>query len=391
MNGRPLHLQPVNFQPMDFQHFSPTRIVFGRGSLRCLGPSARTLGGRALLVTGRHFARRSGVLARALAELDRHGVDARAFDGISANPRSDEVDAAIRAARDARCDLIVGLGGGSALDAAKAVAVGLYVDDVGALVGVTLPAHASALPVIAIPTTAGTGSEVTKGAILHDVARNFKSGIRGDTLYPRLAIVDPDLSEGMPLALARQTAFDSLTHAIESYVCRSASVLTDALAERSIRLFGAHWRQLGQGGAAGRLAHEAMCMTALIGGLNVGNAGTCAPHRLQQALASVGRVSLSHPEGLAGVYPFWIEAARPHAPERFQDIACWLRLRVDDLPQAIAGIVSELGMAPSLAAWGYREDDVPTVLRCLSGNLGNDPIDGLDAGGVGRLFLQAVR
>jgi alcohol dehydrogenase class IV len=374
---------------MMFDQFVPTKIVFGRGRLKELGVLAAAIGKTALIVCGRRSVQASGLLETMRVGLASQGIAVHTFEAISPNPRSDEVDAAAAAARRHSCDMIIGVGGGSAIDAAKAAAVSIDCGGVGELIGGAVPVHLRALPVIAVPTTAGTGAEVTKGAIIKDVARGFRSGVRGDKVFPAVALIDPELSERMPKEIARATAFDALTHAIESYLSRSATPVTDILAERAIHLFA---------GCCGRLAdgtndaadHDAMCLAALFGGIIVANAGTCLPHRLQQAMGSIGRVEASHAQGLAAVYPTWLRHVRPFANDRVDRIGLYLGFRPKAFPEDMSGLIERLGLNPRLGKLGYTLGDVDVVLGAISGNLKNDPIDGIGPNLIRSIYQEAL-
>ncbi|WP_050373827.1 iron-containing alcohol dehydrogenase [Streptomyces acidiscabies] len=171
---------------MHFDLDIPTRIVFGAGTLDRRGPLTRELGERPLLVTGRSAGRKYGYLERALASLG----GAVHFDGVSPNPTCVEVEQAAKVARKHGCDVVVGLGGGSPLDAAKAVAA------------------------------------VTKGAIVTDTVRRFRSGIRGDALTPRIAVIDPELTATVPRHVRTETAFDAFAHAVEGFMARRSDPLS---------------------------------------------------------------------------------------------------------------------------------------------------------------------
>lgn len=375
---------------MNFSYLMPTRVVFGRGRIADVGPLAASFGRSALIVTGRQSARRSGALQRACDSLVSAGVEAHIFEGVSANPISDEVDAAIALVRRHACDVVIGLGGGSALDAAKACAVSLGVASVRELIGRNVPDGTHSLPIIAIPTTSGTGSEVTKGAIIQDAVTGFKSGVRGDSLFPRIAIVDPDLIAGMPLAVALETAFDAFTHALESYVCRGATPITDALADQAIRLVVRHWRDLADSPVRPQ-THDALCLAALLGGINVGNTGTCLPHRLQQAMASVTHLHVSHGRGLAAVYPAWLRRACAYAPERFARVASLLTDgSSSNAEREIGMLIRAMGLADSLGALGFVAEDADDICANISGNLANDPIEGLDAAAIRSMVVDAI-
>jgi alcohol dehydrogenase class IV len=373
--------------PTGFEHLAPTRIVFGRGTLEQLGVHARGHGSRALVVCGRSAMHRHGVLDRVRGSLRAQGISSIVHDEISADPRSDEIDRGLEQLRRGSCDLIVGLGGGSALDAAKALGVAVGYDSVREIIGITLAPAAGALPVLAIPTTAGSGAEVTRGAIVTDVLRSFKSGIRGEDVFPRVALVDPSLSETMPPAVAAETGFDALTHALETYLARKASPLSAVLSERALMLLASNLPLL----AAGRLGsaeQDALCLAALLGGLTVANASTCLPHRLQQAMGAVPRVKASHGRGLAALYPAWLTRVEPFVPERLQRLGALLGEH--SATGVVLGLREQLGLTATLSDYGFTEADIDACLEGLSGNVENDPIAAVDAELMRSLYAASL-
>jgi alcohol dehydrogenase class IV len=371
-----------------FEYLTPTRIVFGAGSLDRAGECARELGGQALIVCGRGAMRSSGVLDRLTALLRERGLAVSVFDGVSPDPKASEVDAALALARQRSCDLLVGLGGGSALDAAKAASVAFDRDSVAELVGKTLPRSPRALPVLAIPTTAGSGAEVTRGAIVTDTERGLKSGIRGDDVFPRIALVDPELTATVPPPVAAETGFDALTHAVETYVARKASPLSEALSEDAARRLGEALPRL----AAGRpdaATRAQLSYAALLGGLTVATASTCLPHRLQQAMGSVPRLPVSHGRGLAAVYPAWIERAYPYAPARFDRLGALLG--AEGFASAIERLLAELELDDDLGRLGFGEADIEACMGGISGNVDNDPIDGIEPALLREIYEDSRR
>jgi len=354
---------------------NPTVVVFGRGRLAELGHHTRSYGGNALLVCGRTAMRAHGVLDAAMSACASAGVRVTVFDDVSADPLASEVDAAAEAARVSGCDVVIGLGGGSAIDAAKATAVGLRHGPAGPLVGTTVDSRADAVPVVAVPTTGGSGAEVTKGAIITDGERRLKSGIRGDDLFPRVAIIDPDLLRTVPAATAAAAGFDALAHAVEGYVARKSNAVTRVLAEQALDLLRGRLPRIATG-ALDDGAREDLALAALLGGLNVANASSCLPHRLQQAMGSVPGVRISHGNGLASVYPAWLDRAVPHAEDRFAVIA--ELLGGDDPGTAIGGLIAAAGAGGSLTSRGFTRADIDLLVRGVTGNTGNDPIPGVD-------------
>jgi len=373
---------------MRFGFDLPTRIVFGRGRLLELGELARVFGPRALIVTGRRSMRANGALGRAQDSLENSGLQVEVFEGVSPDPRSDEVDAAIAQARAGSSTLVIGLGGGSAIDAAKAVVAGLAhgPGPVGALVGRTLEPHPAALPLIAVPSTAGTGSEVSRGSIVTDIERNFKSGIRGSDLAPRIALVDAELSETTPLEVAIETGFDALTHAIETYVGRRANPIGIELSERSLRLLGPALQRLAAGDRSEEVG-DALALAALLGGINVGTSGSCLPHRLQQAMGVLSHVKVPHARGLATLYPAWLPRVRRFAQHKFARIAHLLG--GGDIEEFFAQLLPDLGLNARLSSWGVVEDDLDRIVASVSGDMRNDPIENPDNAALRALLADA--
>jgi alcohol dehydrogenase class IV len=287
------------------------------------------------------------------------------------NPTCAEADRGAALAAAHGCDVVVGLGGGSAIDAAKAIAVGVAHGPVGPLVGTTVPASLQVLPVVAVPTTAGSGSEVTRGATLTDVPRGLKAGIRGSALFPRVALIDPDLLATVPAAVAAGSGFDALAHAVEGFVARRADPVSSALAQHAIGLLAA-WLPRVAAGERSPQAREAMALAALLGGFNVATAGTCLPHRMQQAMGSVPRLDVSHGRGLALLYPAWLRLAHPHAPERLDAIAA--ELGGPDIHTAMARLLNACGLAGTLRTRGFTDADLDVMTAAVVGDLGNDPI-----------------
>lgn len=354
-----------------FEHMLPTRVVFGRGRLEELGTIAAGLGRAVLVVCGRAAMRRTGTLDRALHVLESAGITVHAFEGVSPNPRSDEVDAAVTLARRHDCDLVVGLGGGSALDAAKAAAVAVgHEGGSGPLVGRTLSPSPRSLPIVAVPTTSGTGSEVSRGAIVLDVERRHKAGIRGDDLFPAVALIDPELAASMPAEVAVETGFDAFTHAVESYLAARATPLSDALAATALTDLGRLLPRLAAGDRS-REVEDGMSLAALLGGLNVATASTCLPHRLQQAMGAVDRLAVAHARGLAMLYPAWIRHAYPFAPDRFDQVSAWLGRPPG--PDGLAAFVDDVGMGSRLGDVGFVATDIDVLVANVTGNVDNDP------------------
>ncbi|HOD81109.1 MAG: Alcohol dehydrogenase [Planctomycetes bacterium ADurb.Bin126] len=272
---------------MMFDFHSVPRIVFGRGQFARAGELAATLGDNALIVSSASAAR-AGLTERLGEMLQQAGVAGTVVEQVG-EPQVDDVDRALATARREACTLAIGLGGGSAIDAAKAVAglvanggrAGDYMEVVGLGKKITRPA----IPWIAIPTTAGTGAEVTRNAVIGWKEKNFKASIRSEHLLARVAIVDPELGVGVPPDVTARCGMDALCQLIESYTSTNANPMTDGLALQGTYLAG--WAlRAAYARPADLDAREAMALAALLSGITLTNAGLGAVHGLAAPLGA---------------------------------------------------------------------------------------------------------
>src|ERR1017187_6933228 len=257
---------------MRFEFATATRIVFGPGTVREVPAAAAEMGRPALVVT------------RASADFKRTGIAGVPFPihfPIHGEPTVDMVRQGTQLARDAACDLVIALGGGSAIDAGKAIAALLanggdpldYLEVVGQAKPLTRPSA----PFIAIPTTAGTGSEVTRNAVLASPEHGVKASLRSPHMLPALAVVDPELTLDLPPALTASTGLDALTQLIEPYVSIRANPMADLFCTEGIGRTAAALPQVWEDGH-NREARAAMAWASLLGGLALANAGLGAVH-----------------------------------------------------------------------------------------------------------------
>jgi alcohol dehydrogenase class IV len=263
---------------MRFEFATATRIIFGAGTIGQAGPLAKEFGRHALVVTGRDSTR-----PRRLLDALR-GADVRAVPfAVDGEPDLEVVRQGVVLARRESCDLVIGFGGGSALDAGKAIAAMLTNDgdvlDYLEVIGGGKPLARCPAPMLAIPTTAGTGAEVTRNAVLASPEHRLKVSLRHPLMLPKAALVDPELTWDLPPALTASTGLDALTQLIEPYVSGRANPLTDGLCVEGI---GRAARSLRAAFENGRnaIAREDMALASLFGGLALANAGLGAVHGL---------------------------------------------------------------------------------------------------------------
>ena len=304
------------------------RLVFGRGAVAQLPAALAQLGlKRPLIVTDRGLVS-TGIPAQIGRLLDDAQIAHGLFDGVEPDPRVEIVQACVAAARAGQCDGLIGLGGGSALDIAKAAAVmltneGSIVDYVG-IDMIPQPG----LPKVLIPTTAGTGSEVSPIAILSDTQAHLKKGIVSRRLYADVALVDPDLTVSLPPHITAYTGVDALTHAIEAYTNRFAHPLIDTLAIKAIELIGQYLpRAVARGDDAE--ARYFMSMASTLGGICLGPVNTGAVHALAYPLGGLYNV----PHGVANslLLPYVMRYNLLSSQVKYAQIAHALGVRTENL------------------------------------------------------------
>ncbi len=261
---------------MHFEFATATRIVFGPGTLRQIKPLAAGMGSRALVVMGR-IAARAAPLFDVLAEEEIETVTY----SVAGEPTVGAIRLGTQRARDAECDMVIGFGGGSAIDAGKAIAALLTNDgdplDYLEVIGGGRPLTQPPVPYIAIPTTAGTGAEVTRNAVLTSPEHRTKVSLRSPLMLPRLAVVDPELTYTLPPEITASTGLDALSQVVEPYVSNRANSMTDAFCrEGMLRAARSLHRVYTQGDDAA--AREDMSLVSLFGGLALANAGLGAAH-----------------------------------------------------------------------------------------------------------------
>lgn len=297
----------------EFNYYMPTRVFWGPSCLKKHGNALPPIGRRALVVTGRTSARSSGVLNDIAEILQANGIAFEVFDSIEPNPSIAAARRAGEAARSFKADLIVAAGGGSPLDAGKAAAVmagnDCADDDLfaGRFAG-------PVLPVVAIPTTAGTGSEVTPYSILTDPNMKTKRNLKSDRLFPVMAFCDSRYTESLPPEVTAHTAIDALTHAVEGYLSARSTPPADALALRSIALLGGELAKL----VRGTPDREVLLLASLLAGCVIAQTGTTVLHAMGYHLTFFHGVEHGRANGLL-LAPY-LRYVSDGQPERVRDV-----------------------------------------------------------------------
>jgi len=364
-----------------FSFTGAKKIVFGNGSLLTLAGHIKELHAQNPLVVIDKNLAKTDLLEKVANVLIPGGIKFTVYDKVVPEPPIELADEGAKIAIKNKCDIVIGIGGGSAMDVAKAIAViatnkGGAVDFLG-LNKVPKPG----LPKIMIPTTAGTGSEVTFTAVFVRKNLKKKEGMNSPYLYPELALLDPELTLSLPPAPTAQTGLDALCHAIESYTSVNSSPVSEMFSLEAIALISENLRACVHDGK-NIVARERMLLGSLYAGIGLANAGVTAVHSLSYPLG--GKYGVGH--GLANtmMLPAVMAFNLPAALEKFTDVAEAMGENIEGLPvreaaylalEAVETLIEDCGIHETLAQFGIKEKDFPaladvavTVARPLENN-----------------------
>jgi len=355
---------------MNFEFATATRIVFGNGAVRQLGQNVKTYGSRALVVTGANPRRAENMLS----SLTENGIGSSVFP-MTGEPEIVTVENGVAFAKKEQCDFVISIGGGSVIDTGKAIAT--MMKNEGALLDyLEIIGRGQALkkrgaPFIAIPTTAGTGAEVTRNAVLASPEHKVKVSLRSPMMLPTVAVIDPELTYDLPPALTATTGLDALTQLIEPYVCLRANPMTDSFCVDGIHRAARSLREAVFNGQD-ESARADMSLASLFGGLALANAGLGAVHGFAGPIG--GMFPAPHGAVCAALLPHVmaanIRALRERDPHNFALIRYYrIAAILTDNPHATADagvewvqkLVSDLPV-PRLGAYGLREEHVADVV-----------------------------
>ncbi len=362
---------------MDFSYHMPADLRFGRGLADKIGDICKEIGGEnVLVVTGTGSTKRSGLLDRVLASLKAAGLGAAAFDKVTQNPLTTTVYEGVELAKAEGCGVILGVGGGSIMDAAKAIAFcTVNAGDVSDYI-FGKKQGAGALPIVLLPTTCGTGSEGNQIAVLTNPETKDKKALYTMQVMPRVSVIDPDVMTTMPKSVLSSVGFDAFTHSLEAYTSKKANPITDAQALLGMQLLADDLPKLvsGEGGAA---EWEAVSLAATLGGMVIGAAGVSAAHGMEHPAS--GLKNIVHGRGLAALTPPIVERLASADPEKFARVSVLLGgSGADDCAESIRRFLKAIDLSVKLSDLGITAEDVPWMTEnCMKisiGNLKNAPV-----------------
>lgn len=356
---------------MAAQFTLPGRTIIGENALENSENAIKGLGKKAFIVTGK-IVTKMGTVSMLTCYLDRWNIDYHVFNDITGEPTDEMVLAGVKAYEESGCDFLIGIGGGSPLDSAKAIGAmttlkGNIADYMGAELKGGFP------PLVLIPTTAGTGSETTKFTVITDTKKGVKMLLKGDDLLPQIAIIDPEFTVTAPKSITAATGMDALTHAVESYISKKANVLTDLYALSAIkRIF--QYLPLAYKDGTNKKAREEMSIAAFEAGVCINNASVTIVHGMSRPIGALFHV----PHGISNA--MLITECLSYVADgcygRFADMARAIGAATEETKdeeaseaflEALKTLCSQCEI-PTLKEYGIEKEDFETVSDKMAGD-----------------------
>lgn len=355
-----------------FNYHQPTDIRFGCGTINAIGDIVGKYGKRCLLVTVPEFPAVTMLYDKVKKILKDAGIAVAHFDGVVPNPTTESITAGAEIARKHKADVVLGLGGGSSMDSAKAIAVEATHEGScwNYLFYTSTPPTSKTLPIIAVTTTSGTGSQVTQVAVVTNTAKRDKSALYNSIIYPRVAIVDPELMLTVPPHITASTGFDALTHSFEAYIHKNASPYTDILAEAALKIIVKNL-PVAVKNSANIEARTGMALADTLAGLCIANAGVTLPHGMGMAISGM-YPHVMHGEALAVTYPEFMQYTWKSAIPKFAFLARTFNNKIQNASDETAAenagdelckFLKDIGMWTSLEQLKVPENELPELAR----------------------------
>ncbi len=359
---------------MTFSFFNPVRLYFGEGEFERLGEEARAIGRRPLIVTGRQAMRRTGWLDKAIELLREQGLEPEVYDQVPPNPTDGSIEKGAELCRQCDCDLVIGLGGGSAMDAAKAIAVrARHNEHISHFVssgpwGDKRTPGKATLPIICVTSTAGTSSELTRFAVITVEETKTKAAVVGDAIFARVSIADPRITYSAPPRVTAATGIDVFCHALEAYVSNIAQPVTDPLALEAISKV-AQWLPKAVENGEDEQARREMLLANVLAGYALSQVGATIIHGLEHPISAL-HPQVAHGEGLAALLPAYLRMMAEVVPQRLAKVAQSMGIDATDeraaasqLADAVEELLEAVGLRISLTELGVAEDELSIIVE----------------------------
>ncbi|ARP39501.1 MULTISPECIES: iron-containing alcohol dehydrogenase [Vibrio] len=354
-----------------FQHYQPTKLTFGAGEIQKIGQLIAQYGTRCLVVSEPIFDAVKPAYDRIFTLLSEQGIEVTHFDGVVPNPPTTVVELGRQVAIGNNCDVVLAIGGGSSIDTAKIISATINTESLDwahwfatydSPFGDVNPLPAKVVPLIAVPTTSGTGSQVTQAAVITDLEQHAKLTLFHPEFFPCEALIDPELMLTLPPRMTAMTGFDAFSHAFESFTGTRPSPFVDGMALEAMKLVIDHLPSVVDNGADlhGRCQ---LAKADTLGGISLANGGAGAPHPLGEILGS-SKTNLPHGLTLAVVYPAYAQLQWRKQPERFAQVAELFGAvgsteeKAQSLAAALVKFLERIGLESNLTQVGVTKEDV---------------------------------
>ena len=355
-----------------FNYFQPTEILFGPGRIQELGELALRYGKKCLLVTTPAIPALEPMFNKVKNILTGAGLDVAHFDQVQPNPTTETITAGAKMASDFGAEVVIGLGGGSSMDSAKAIAVEATHEGTAwdYLFYKEPQPSEKTLPIIAVSTTSGTGSQVTQVAVITNTAKRDKSAIYNSIVYPKACVVDPELMLTVPKKVTAPTGFDVFCHSFESTLHPNASPYIDCLAYKAIQLVVKNLPVL-LNDLSDLEARSNMALADTFAGLCIANAGVTLPHGVGMAISGM-YPQVAHGESLAVIYPSFTRFTYKHAIIQFATVARIFDKSLNGVSDEVAaekscdlidGFLKKIGLRMDLKQFGMPETEIADLAK----------------------------
>lgn len=359
-----------------FKYFLPVNIEFGFGKVAKAGELTKPYGKKALIVTGHSSAKKSGLYDKVKDSLKAEEIDSVLFDKVAQNPLTTTAAEGAAFAKENGCDVVVAIGGGSIMDCAKAIAfLAVNNGDVSDYI-FGKKASDTALPIILIPTTCGTGSEGNGFAVLTNPDNGDKKSLRCNAIVAKVSIVDPECMMTMPKHVLASVGFDALCHNMEAYTSKIAQPFTDALSLYAVDLIAHNLVDVYKG-TGSKESWEKITLASTIGGMVINTAGVTLAHGMEHPAS--GLKDIVHGKGLAALTPTIIESSYQGAPEKFAKLAkLFGGEKAEDLAGKVRELLEAIELTCTLSDLGIEEKDIPWMaencMKVSAPSIANNPV-----------------
>lgn len=376
---------------MNFNYYLPVNLIFGVGKSEQVGEVCSRYGRKVLIVTGRNSTKKTGLLDKTIKLMEKAGLAYVVFDKVAQNPLTTTAIEGAELAKQEGCDVVLGLGGGSIMDAAKAIAfLAVNEGDISDYIYGKLVSD-DALPIVLVPTTCGTGSEGNGFAVLTNPETNDKKSLRCNAIIAKASVIDPMLMTTMPKHILASVGFDALCHCMEAYLSAIAQPISDALAWKGIEYIGKALPRVYKD-YDDMEAWEMLSLGSTYGGMVINTAGVTLPHGMEHPAS--GLRDIVHGRGLAALTPVIFEASIEGAPEKFAVISRLLGGKDEtDCVASVRKLLMEIELTTTLSEQGIQAEDVEWMaencLKVSAAGIKNHPVV-FDKEGIKELYRKAL-